>query len=59
MTSGRAGPVVCIGEVLSDVFGDTRPLGGAPLNLACHLRAFGVAAASRCASATMRSDAKS
>ncbi len=40
----RAGPprVVCIGEVLWDVFGGVRRLGGAPFNVACHLRAMGL-----------------
>lgn len=37
--------VVCIGEVLWDVFPDDRRLGGAPFNVACHLSALGVHAA--------------
>jgi len=33
---------LCIGEVLWDVYPDRKLLGGAPFNVACHLRAFGV-----------------
>lgn len=33
--------VLCIGEVLWDVFPSGRFLGGAPLNVACHLRSLG------------------
>jgi fructokinase len=40
-----AGPVLCIGEVLWDVFADRRLLGGAPFNVACHLCALGQEAA--------------
>lgn len=34
--------VVLFGEVLMDVFPDRTVLGGAPFNVACHLRAFGL-----------------
>ncbi|GJL70919.1 MAG: fructokinase [Nitrosomonas sp.] len=34
--------VVLFGEVLADVFPDRSVLGGAPFNVACHLRAFGL-----------------
>jgi fructokinase len=34
--------VVLFGEVLMDVFPDRTTLGGAPFNVACHLRAFGL-----------------
>lgn len=34
--------VVLFGEVLMDVFPDRSVLGGAPFNVACHLRAFGM-----------------
>src|SRR2546426_532944 len=33
--------ILCIGEVLWDVFPTERFLGGAPFNVACHLRALG------------------
>ncbi|MFO7542873.1 MAG: PfkB family carbohydrate kinase [Thiobacillus sp.] len=33
--------VVLFGEVLADVFPDRTVLGGAPFNVACHLKAFG------------------
>ncbi len=40
---GGARPLVlCIGEVLWDMFPDCKRLGGAPFNVACHLRAYGV-----------------
>jgi fructokinase len=41
--------LLCIGEVLWDVFPKARHLGGAPFNVACHLKALGrdVAFASR------------
>jgi fructokinase len=35
------GSVVLFGEVLADVFPDRTVLGGAPFNVACHLKAFG------------------
>lgn len=34
--------VVCLGEVLWDVFPERRLLGGAPFNVACHLKALGM-----------------
>lgn len=37
----RPGVVLLFGEVLFDVFPDARRPGGAPLNVACHLGAFG------------------
>ncbi len=37
----RKGRVVLFGEVLADVFPDRTVLGGAPFNVACHLKAFG------------------
>ncbi len=37
--------VVCIGEVLWDIIEGVRKLGGAPFNVACHLRAMGLDAA--------------
>lgn len=37
--------VLSIGEVLWDVFPDRRLLGGAPFNVACHVRAFGIPSA--------------
>jgi fructokinase len=37
----RQGTVVLFGEVLADVFPDRSVLGGAPFNVACHLKAFG------------------
>jgi fructokinase len=33
--------VVVLGEILWDIFGDTRRLGGAPLNFAAHIRRLG------------------
>jgi len=42
MNAPRTAAVLCIGEVLWDVFPDHRCLGGAPFNVACHLRALGV-----------------
>ena len=33
--------VVVLGEVLWDIFGETRRLGGAPLNFAAHARRLG------------------
>jgi fructokinase len=43
---GKTAPqVVCIGEVLWDVFPTSRRLGGAPFNVAYHLAAFGTASA--------------
>jgi len=33
--------ILCIGEVLWDVYPDAKHLGGAPFNVACHLRALG------------------
>lgn len=38
----HAGTVVLFGEVLADVFADRQVLGGAPFNVARHLRAFGL-----------------
>jgi len=38
---GHQGTVVLFGEVLADVFPDRSVLGGAPFNVACHLKAFG------------------
>jgi|SRR5579862_488109 len=38
------GEILCVGEVLWDVFPTGRFLGGAPLNVACHLRALGLPA---------------
>ncbi len=35
------GRVMLFGEVLADVFPDRTVLGGAPFNVACHLKAFG------------------
>ena len=48
MLTSRAS-VLCVGEILWDVFPDRESLGGAPLNVACHLHALGrdVAIASR------------
>lgn len=40
--SGKIGPVAIFGEVLADVFPDRSVLGGAPFNVARHLRAFGL-----------------
>ncbi|NDP47622.1 MAG: carbohydrate kinase [Sulfuriferula multivorans] len=41
-TLGRKnGTVVLFGEVLADIFPDRAVLGGAPFNVACHLKAFG------------------
>src|SRR5437016_3012846 len=40
-----ANSILCIGEVLWDVYPDARHLGGAPFNVACHLRALGREAA--------------
>lgn len=40
--SGRIAPVAIFGEVLADVFPDRSVLGGAPFNVARHLRAFGL-----------------
>jgi len=37
----KNGTVVLFGEVLADVFPDRAVLGGAPFNVACHLKAFG------------------
>jgi len=34
--------VVCVGELVWDVFGDRRVMGGAPMNAACHLSRLGV-----------------
>lgn len=36
-----SGRVILFGEVLADVFPDRTVLGGAPFNVACHLKAFG------------------
>lgn len=37
--------IIAIGEVLFDEFPDQRRIGGAPFNVACHLRHFGLPAA--------------
>lgn len=37
----RDGPVILFGEVLADIFPDRTVLGGAPFNVARHLKAFG------------------
>ena len=37
----RNGPVMLFGEVLADIFPDRTVLGGAPFNVARHLKAFG------------------
>lgn len=42
MNANDVPTVLCVGEVLWDVFPDRRLLGGAPFNVACHLKAFGV-----------------
>lgn len=34
--------IVCIGEVVWDIFGDKKVLGGAPINVAYHLNSLGV-----------------
>jgi fructokinase len=39
--TSHKGSVVLFGEVLADVFPDRSVLGGAPFNVACHLKAFG------------------
>lgn len=41
MTANTKLTVILFGEVLMDVFPDRTMLGGAPFNVACHLRAFG------------------
>jgi fructokinase len=38
------GDILCVGEVLWDIFPTGRFLGGAPLNVACHLQALGLPA---------------
>lgn len=40
--SAKIAPVAIFGEVLADVFPDRSVLGGAPFNVARHLRAFGL-----------------
>lgn len=42
MTANTKPTVILFGEVLMDVFPDRTMLGGAPFNVACHLRAFGM-----------------
>lgn len=42
MDSTQHWTAVCVGEILWDVFPDSRRLGGAPFNVACHLRTFGI-----------------
>lgn len=39
--SNRSGTVILFGEVLADIFPDRKVLGGAPFNVARHLKAFG------------------
>ena len=39
----RNGPIVLFGEILADIFPDRTVLGGAPFNVARHLKAFGQA----------------
>lgn len=41
VSSDRKGAVALFGEVLADVFPDSTVLGGAPFNVARHLKAFG------------------
>lgn len=41
MPSAKAGEVLCVGEVLWDSLPEGLFLGGAPFNVACHLRATG------------------
>src|SRR5215218_8614177 len=40
--SASSGEVLCVGEVLWDALPEGLFLGGAPFNVACHLRAAGV-----------------
>lgn len=39
--AGSGGPVVCIGEILWDALPAALYLGGAPFNVACHLKSLG------------------
>ncbi|MBK9160981.1 MAG: carbohydrate kinase [Nitrosomonadales bacterium] len=39
--ASRGNTIVLFGEVLADIFPDRSVLGGAPFNVACHLKAFG------------------
>ena len=39
--TGKCNPVMVFGEVLADIFPDRMVLGGAPFNVARHLKAFG------------------
>ena len=41
LRSNRKGTVILFGEVLADIFPDRKVLGGAPFNVARHLKAFG------------------
>jgi fructokinase len=41
LRSNRKGTVILFGEVLADIFADRTVLGGAPFNVARHLKAFG------------------
>jgi len=41
-SANHTGPVILFGEVLADVFPDQIVLGGAPFNVAHHLKAFGL-----------------
>jgi fructokinase len=41
LRTNRKGTVVLFGEVLADIFADRTVLGGAPFNVARHLKAFG------------------
>jgi fructokinase len=40
--TGKIAPIVVFGEVLADIFPDRSVLGGAPFNVARHLKAFGL-----------------
>jgi len=42
LESAKVGPVAIFGEVLADIFPDRSVLGGAPFNVARHLKAFGL-----------------